>query len=277
MEQAAQGTEFPLRLADALSVESFDAPIFACICSDNLNQALPRLSHYKRLIGPMVLDVDITKNKTTATISCYGNTSPLPSSLGASEMVFFTQLSRIATRHHIIPLEIQLENIPKNPKPYEAYFGCKLTKGNCVRISFSAEDAVRPFLTSNVAMWNYFEEGLNKRLADLEAEASVSERVRAVLIETLPSGDASIERVADKLAMSKRTLQRKLTAEGISFQNILQEVRENLADHYLSKSKLSLGEISFLLGFQESNSFIRAFSGWKGISPGSYREQRSYH
>ncbi|MCV3264817.1 helix-turn-helix domain-containing protein [Vibrio harveyi] len=51
-------------------------------------------------------------------------------------------------------------------------------------------------------------------------------------------------------------------------------VRAELADHYLEKSQMSLAEISFLLGFQEVNSFIRAYSTWRGVSPGHYREQR---
>ena len=64
--------------------------------------------------------------------------------------------------------------------------------------------------------------------------------------------------------MSKRTLQRKLTSEAESFQSVLQSVRAELADHYLESSKMSLGEIAFLIGFRESNSFIRAYSTWKG-------------
>lgn len=92
-------------------------------------------------------------------------------------------------------------------------------------------------------------------------------------MEALPSGQSSIEDVAAKLAMSKRTLQRKLNNDKENFQTLLQEVRVDLADHYLERSEVSLGEISFLLGFQESNSFIRAYSAWKGVSPGYYREQ----
>lgn len=55
--------------------------------------------------------------------------------------------------------------------------------------------------------------------------------------------------------------------------DLISLVKGKLADHYLEKSTLSLGEISFLLGFKEANSFIRAYSNWKGVSPGIYREQ----
>lgn len=273
MEQAAGEREVPLLLAENFSVESFDAPVFAAICSPNMNVALRRLSQYKPLIGPMVLTVNQAKSFTELTTSCYGHRGPLPRALGLMELVFFTQLIRTTTRENVKPIRLSLPELPEQLSLYEDYFGCTLSKGKSVSIRFSAQDAARPFLTSNSAMWEFFETKLNQKLADLAQSASTAERVKAVLLEALPSGDSSIEGVAEKLAMSKRTLQRKLSSEKESFQVLLQNVRAELADHYLEKSQMSLGEISFLLGFQESNSFIRAYSSWKGVSPGHFREQ----
>jgi AraC-like DNA-binding protein len=273
VEQAAGDVEMPLLLAQHLSVEAFDAPIFASICSQNLNAAIQRLSQYKPLIGPMILDIDVAKEQTRLEISCYGYEGEIPNSLGLTELVFFTQLARLATREKVCPIKVELSKLPKNIDAYEEFFGCQLTHSTCFAISYSAEDAVKPFLTSNIAMWEFFETKLNQKLADLDTSASTVDRVRAVLFEMLPGGDSSIETVTERLAMSKRTLQRKLTAEAETFQTVLQTVRSELADHYLARSSMSLGEISFLLGFQESNSFIRAYSAWKGMSPGSYREQ----
>lgn len=182
-------------------------------------------------------------------------------------------LSRFATREALSPISVEVQSLPEDISQYERYFGCPITQGDCVKIRFRSQDASKPFLTSNAQMWSFFESKLNQKLADLDTQATTQERVRSVLIEALPSGENSIESVAERLAMSKRTLQRKLSAEKVSFQGLLQDIRAELADHYLAKSELTLGEISFLLGFQESNSFIRAYSGWKGFSPGAYREQ----
>ena len=276
-EQVAGEQEIALLLAQHLSVEAFDPPIFACISSPDLNTALKRISRYKPLIGPMVLDVDVTSIDTRLCIRCYGYEKHMPRSLGMSELVFFTQLSRIATRHNIKPLAIELPDLPNKLALYSDYFGCSIEQGNDVSIRFSAEDAERPFLTSNAPMWGFFESQLNQKLADLDSTATTVERVRAVLLEALPSGYGSIGSVADTLAISRRTLQRKLTSEADSFQSVLQSVRAELADHYLESSKLSLGEIAFLIGFRESNSFIRAYSTWKGMSPGHYREQYQHN
>jgi AraC-like DNA-binding protein len=273
IEQAASGREVALLLAAHFKAEAFDAPIFASLCSANFNIAAQRLSHYKPLIGPLRLDVAQAPASTRLSLSCPGAPGPLPRALALTELVFLCQLIRVGTREPIVPQAVRLPELPREVAPFEAYFGVPLRRAERIEICFSAADAARPFLTSNAAMWDFFEGQLNQKLADLDARASTAQRVRAVLLEALPSGAASIEAVADRLAMSKRTLQRKLSAEGENFQGLLSATRAELADHYLGQSRLSLGEIAFLLGFQESNSFIRAYQGWRGVSPGAARLQ----
>lgn len=275
LEQAAGHDELALKLAQAMSVEAFDPALFACLCSPDLNTALQRLAHYKRLIGPLHMAVDIRADRTQVSLRCYGSTAPIPRSLGVSELVFFTQLARLATRERIEPLAASVPDLPANLATYKAYLGCTLGASEQIQIAFSAHDAQRPFLTENMGMWAAFEPALNSRLCDLDAQASMRERVRAVLLETLPAGVSSIDAVAQRLAISKRSLQRQLADESVGFQELLSEVRHELARHYLSRTDISAGEISWLLGFQESNSFIRAFRSWTGTTPAAYRQQRA--
>lgn len=75
--------------------------------------------------------------------------------------------------------------------------------------------------------------------------------------------------------MSKRTLQRRLEDEGHSFRSLVNGTRENLARHYLNNTSMSGGEIAFLLGFEDPNSFYRAFHEWTGQTPDSARIQSS--
>lgn len=82
-----------------------------------------------------------------------------------------------------------------------------------------------------------------------------------------------MEGVARRLAMSKRTLQRRLVEEGTSYQDVLRDTRLELARHYLVRTSVPLGEISFLLGFEESNSFFRAFNDWTGRTPEAVRRE----
>jgi AraC-like DNA-binding protein len=271
LEQAAGTEVWPLKMGQVLSVEAFDPPIFASLCSANLNIALQRLSQFKKLIGPLTLTVEVTANQTCVTLDCYGNSEPIPRSLGVAELVFLTQLARLGTRKRIVPLRVELVQPPSETEPYQAYFGVPLARGAANRQVFSATDAGHPFLTENAAMWDFFESPLSKKLSDLDTEASMKERVRSALQEMLPSGQSSIEEAADRLAMSKRSLQRKLLGESSSYQEVLNATRRDLADYYLSRSSASLVEIAYLLGFQDSNSFLRAFRGWTGQTPGEYR------
>lgn len=189
---------------------------------------------------------------------------------------FNVALTRLATRQTITPLEAELVALPEPAKPCEAFLGCSLRQGDCNRIRFSKEDASRPFLTENVSMWQFFEPKLRTRLSKLEAGATTQERVHSALLDMLPSGRSSIQDVSSRLAMSKRSLQRHLADEALNYQEILNDTRQGLARHYLSRSNLSPGEIAFLIGFMDANSFLRAFKAWTGMTPGEYRRQHSY-
>jgi len=99
------------------------------------------------------------------------------------------------------------------------------------------------------------------------------ERVRSTLLESLPAGAVSMQEISRKLGVSTRTLQRRLQDEGTTFQQTLDTLRDSLAHHYLRNTAMSSAEISFLLGFEDSNSFARAFQSWTGITPRTARSQ----
>lgn len=275
LEEAAGGEELPLKIGKSISVEVFDPPVFASLCSPDLNTALQRLAQYKPLIGPLTMELAIDKDQTSITLGCYGYKEEMPRWLGASELVFFTNLARLAIRKKIIPVLLELPQLPGNLEQYFDYFGASLQQGESVRIGFSADDARLPFLTEDCGMWDFFEAGLKQRLSDLEMGTSVSQRVKSILLEMLPSGQSSIEEAASRLAMSKRSLQRYLRQESSSYKEILNDTRKELAQHYLASSAISPPEISYLLGYQDSNSFLRAFKLWTGTTPGEFRNSKS--
>jgi AraC-like DNA-binding protein len=271
LEKAFNDPSFPLRLGQAVSVESFSPPIFAALCSPNLNVAVRRLSQFKRLIGPMTLDVMEDTESTMVSLGCLYADSPLPASLVATELVFLVHLVRLATREPVNPLSVTSSVALASADSYSEYFGVSVTKGDRNSITFSALDARRPFLTINEQMWNFFEPDLRRRLSDMDTDASFAARVHSSLLELLPSGQNSIDDVARTLAVSRRTLQRRLNEESTSFQVELNRTREQLARHYLANSALSGAQISFLLGFEDPNSFFRAFHSWTGTTPRQLR------
>ena len=88
---------------------------------------------------------------------------------------------------------------------------------------------------------------------------------------SLPGGLSNIQTVAAELGMSNRTLQRRLHGEGTSFQQLLSQVRQELAREYLADPSLDIGEVAFLIGYEDQNSFYRAFRLWEGDTPSNWR------
>ncbi len=256
-----------LRIGKAISVEMFDPPVFAALCSPNLNVALERISRYKRLILPMNLQVKQTPYHTSLELEWIDATIDPPASMVHAELAFFVQLARIATREDIHP-EVAASPVPvQQSDEYHEFFGVPLTEAEKPKIIFRAVDAERPFMTANEAMWKVFEPELRTRLSELDVAATMAERVQAALLELLPSGSTTIESVASRLNISTRTLQRRMKEEGHSFQSALNGTREKLALHYLKNPSLTGAEISFLLGYEDPSSFFRAFLSWTGSTP----------
>lgn len=261
----------PLRIGEALSVEVFDPPIFAALCSPNLNIALGRIATYKRLVCPMVLHLDVGSRTTTLELEWLDASVKPPAGLAGFELVFFVQLARMATRTRICPLKVKSPQVLEPKDEFAEYFGTRVMRGERPFLSFASSDAELPFLTANEEMWKTFEPHLKKRLSELDEFASTTDRVHAALLELLPVGSASVESVSHKLGTSTRTLQRRLNRERQSFQTVLNRTREDLARHYLKTSDMTGAEISFLLGFEDPNSFFRAFREWTGETPESVR------
>lgn len=264
-----------LQIAKVMSSDWFDPELFAALCSSNMRCALDRMATYVRLIAPMIIKIDRSGVHTTVSIDFMDNTKPPPDVFLIFKLVFFVQLARLATRTLVQPLRVgwplAIETQRDHALAYEAFFGTPVTNSPLATLIFLTEDMERPFLTENHKMWLFFEPSLRQRLADLDQMAGMSERVHSTLLEALPAGDVSMQIVSRKLAVSTRTLQRRLQNEGTSFQQILDNVRKSLALHYLRNTNMPSAEISFLLGFEDSNSFARAFLSWTGKTPQAVR------
>ena len=97
--------------------------------------------------------------------------------------------------------------------------------------------------------------------------------VKQSIVQYLPEGEVTIDKLASTLHISRRTLQRRLSERGTNFLNVLQEVRSRVALRYLSDDRLGITEIAFLLGYADQGSFSSAFKSWHGVSPRDYRRK----
>lgn len=274
VEEDTNNPHLALTLGNAEALEYFDPAFFAAMCSRNMNQAAARLSAFKDHVGPFRLDVATRPDATTITFKSKARVE-VPATLALTELVFLLSFARRATRHPVTAAAVSLSQTLPDATAYADHFGCPVTLGKTATITFTAEDATRPFLTHDDAMWQFFEPQLRQRMDAADASLSVKDRVRHALTEALPSGRANMEEVARDLAMSKRTLQRRLAEEGTTFLEVLNDTRERLAKHYLTGTDLGTAEVSFLLGFEDPNSMFRAFRRWEGISPELWRTRQN--
>ncbi|MGN1388599.1 MAG: helix-turn-helix domain-containing protein [Bulleidia sp.] len=165
-----------------------------------------------------------------------------------------------------------MKNLPEGTV-FREFAGIQPEKAERNAITFSRKDLQEPFISFNDAMWGCFEPELTRRLSDLDVDDSISARVRSALTELLPGGAGTIEDTAQKLGLSRRTLQRKLAEENTTFQKQLNSTREILAMHYIRNTDMTANDIAFLLGYAELNSFLRAFAVWTGKSITEYRRE----
>ena len=271
IESIVPNKNLPIQIATTENIETITPPIFAAYCSANAKECIKRIAQYKALAGALDFKVSEEINSITVIISGEENIE-LPEIIVGIEMVLLLNLIRKATKVHIVPEKVTVKNLFSNNE-YEKFLGISVQKGNANAITFSLHDAEIPFITRNESMWSFFEPELKKRLSEMHTDDSFASKVRSILVELLPAGNCTIEDVSVALGISKRSLQRKLKDENTTFQKQLNHTRELLAKNYIKNTNLSSEDIAYLLGYQDLNSFFRAFSLWTGKTVSQYKQE----
>lgn len=173
------------------------------------------------------------------------------------------------------PMRVLLPHSRLSPAAtYRACFGCAVQfEQDCAAIEISAEDLRRPVRGHNPQLRKIataFLESQGKK-----AHATLGRRVRDAIRPLLPSGRCNQVNLADALYLHPRTLQRRLAEEGTSFEELKDEVRREVAEHYLSSSALPLSHITALLGYSEQSALTRSCRRWFRRAPLALRRGAS--
>jgi AraC-like DNA-binding protein len=182
--------------------------------------------------------------------------------------------SRVATPSTWLQ-EVQVTHrAPPYAAEYQRVWGAPVTFGarwNALRIdpSFLAT----PVNVQPRYVFSILGKHADNMLETLQASKTTRGRVEAFLLPILHTGDGDMDLVAKHMAVSRRTLARRLEAEGVNFERVLDELRRKLATHYLEGSRASVGEIALLIGFSDAAAFSRAFKRWTGQSPRALRNR----
>jgi AraC-like DNA-binding protein len=263
---------FGLRAAMAFHPSQLGALGYAWLASSSLHTALLRAHRYVRVLNDTAsFEVAVDGGLLVASISV-GQDSQNRWVRDDGQMALLVTLCRSICGRQFSPAWLSLRHAaPLDPAPYRDLFRCPLEYGaalNALAVPLAAADRLLPGGNPQLAQMS--EQVVIRRLARLD-RSNVSNRVRAAIMESLPSGNVSDESIAADLHMTPRTMNRRLRQEGQSFRGLLKEVRQDLAEQYMLDDSLTLTEISFLLGFAEMSSFSRAFKKWRGVSPSEAR------
>lgn len=255
-----------LQLSNINNLQQFVPSFYASLASPDGMTALERFARYKKLVGPV--DIDLKESEQEVSLSFTYQVETIPRFMLLNEQLLVISLLRIGSGQEIRPRVIS------GPYKYgpvvEEYLGVKGRFSIKNQMVFAKRDLVQAFVTENNIMWKYLSPSLDQELQQLEKEGVLKDQVQQVLIDALPGNQATIEVVAQRLGMSNRTLQRKLKEEGTSFKAVLTKVQSKMAQTYL-RNGVRTDEIAYLVGYTETSSFMRAFKRWTGQTVGQFQ------
>lgn len=154
----------------------------------------------------------------------------------------------------------------------ESHFRCPIHFGADIdALIIPAERLDKPNLVGDESIWRFLTAQIETDIADEATDRSLDRQVVLQIADMLSDGIPSLSTVSAGLGMSARTLQRRLSDQGLTFQTLVDEARRETAERFLTDTSYSIAEVAFLTGFSEQSAFTRAFKRWAGQTPGAFR------
>jgi AraC-like DNA-binding protein len=273
--EASTDPAIGLLLGTETKTERFHPIGLAALSTENFGAAIDQMARYKQLTCPEEIRQEKDDEEWSIQFRWLLADEVEPPVLIDCCFAWVLSLARHGTGTRISPLRVEFVQPRAHAKTVERHFGCPVVCGAPRNaIVFRASDAQRPFVTRNAELLAMLAPQFEEELKQENGDESFVERVRVAVQQKLTGRRPTIEDVADTLHISSRTIQRRLQDEGSSFQRVLEEARRQLARHYLNNSVLELNEAAYLLGYEDGNSFVRAFRTWEGIPPARWREEQ---
>jgi AraC-like DNA-binding protein len=261
-----------LRIGTEDRYERYDPIAIAALCTRSFGDAIHRMARYKQLMCPEEIEVMERGNDCEVHFRWLLAREEEPTVLVDVCFAWMLTIARRGSGETIFPKQVEFRRKAAHREMYEKHFGCPVKFGAAANVLvFSRADMDGEFLTHNSELLAMVAPRLEAELNEQLAQKDLGEQVKGILKRLLAGQRPGIQHVAKELRMSSRTLQRRLTEKGVTFQQLMEEARRELARHYLSHSALELNETAYLLGYEDANSFFRAFQRWEGTSPGQWR------
>ena len=261
-----------LKIATQIEVGNRPPPSMAAYYARHYRDALTRLARFKHLCSPEEIQITISKDECLIEPVWLNAQEETPPLWTDAAFASFVELGRRGTGHQVNAKRVELMHNSEATGAHEAYFQCTVEFGaRRNRLVLHAADLDRSFITYNTELLEMLEPQLINALEERRARKSTGEQVKWILKRLLSGARPEIAAVARELGLSDRTLQRRIVEEGTSFRQLLVEARRELAREYLNRPEIAVDEVAYLLGYEDSNSFYRAFRAWEGTTPTHWR------
>ena len=261
-----------IKLGTATKTERFLPSGIVALSTENFGSAIDHFARYKQLTCPEELVQSSDQEEWRIWLRWTLAVENEPPILTECSFAWLLSIARHGSGTPITPLRLELVQSRTHLKLLERHFGCPIITGAAQNaIIFRASDRNCPFVTRNAELLDLLAPRFNEELKQCK-ETSLMELVRGAIQQRLTGHRPAVEDVARDLHMSSRTLQRRLQEEGSSYQRVLDQARHQMARYYLSNSAFELNEAACLLGYEDANSFVRAFRSWEGIPPNLWRQ-----
>jgi AraC-like DNA-binding protein len=277
-EEAAQLTGDDLigfSEAGRLRVLGSGAIAYTGLASPTVRDLMLNLARYRRVYCD-ALEIDVSRLSDQGIVAW---SYAVPARVSSRQLVEFNATNIVAairssTGREVRPLSVVFGHPrPDAPPEMARFFGCDLRFGagaNHLRLRLADIDL--PLQTADNELYLILKQHCERILSErATAPLSIVAEVEREVTARLSRGEARLDPVAQALGMSRRTLARRLSAEGTSFSGVIEGLRKALAEQYLRHSEMPVTEIAFLLGYNDAASFSTAFRRWNGTGPRAFR------
>lgn len=269
---------YGVRAAQLASHALFDVLAYLVRASPTIVDAFERISRYARLTSePTRFDVWWADDALVVRHRVEGVVGEVPAPAAECMLALTVSICRqLLGNDTITPVEVKLRGpATKGAAALARFFRAPIAfDADQNEVVLPAEVAEASVATADPKLLTILEEHADRLLAQLPTDDTFRARVHRLVCDAFRDGAPTLGGAAQRLRVSRRTLQRRLQDDGTTFEAILDDVRRALALEHVATRATPLAEVAFLLGFGDVSAFHRAFRRWTGGSPGGFRAAR---
>jgi AraC-like DNA-binding protein len=265
---------FGLHMGEFAEAGSWSILGYMMMNCKTLGEAIEKSGRYSRIIGNLIeARAEMRLNRIRAEFFMPPHAPNMSRHCFEATLSSTVRMIRNLTGVHLNPSEVTfIYPKPQSIIEYERVFSCPVLFGQKENsLTFDWKIINTPILMPSPGLLEHFERYAQEFLAQLERKDEHTRAVTRIILSKLDDEDLTIEKVAREMAVSVRTLQKRLEEEQVVFSDLLKDIRQKLAQKYL-RENYSVEQITYLLGFSEPSVFRKAFKKWSGVTPREYRE-----